>query len=325
MNQKPHKARVLIYHKINEDPVDSQLLAVTPTHFKHHLEFLKEYYDIICLDELVTRMKTNKFSGNEVTITFDDGYLDNYTNMLPIIEDLNVPVTIFIATDSIGSEQEFWWDQVEQMIVETKKKNIFAKTCKTEFEFGLSNSKQKLSAIDRLCAEYKKFPHGKILGFLKQLRTETDVVQQQRNSHKTLSKDELISFTQSRLITIGSHTKSHTRLSILSKESQFSEIIESKDCLENILKKPVKYLSYPYGSRIDFSTTTEELILSNGFSAGIANIQDDLQIGNNITSIPRRLVRDWNLDQFASWMQDPDKSNMETCSLQLRSQKLDLY
>jgi peptidoglycan/xylan/chitin deacetylase (PgdA/CDA1 family) len=40
-------------------------------------------------------------------VTFDDGYANNYTQALPILADLKVPATVFLATAYIGSDQPF--------------------------------------------------------------------------------------------------------------------------------------------------------------------------------------------------------------------------
>jgi peptidoglycan/xylan/chitin deacetylase (PgdA/CDA1 family) len=46
-----------------------------------------------------------------VVVTFDDGYVDNLRNALPILERLRVPATLFVATGPVESQRPFWWDE----------------------------------------------------------------------------------------------------------------------------------------------------------------------------------------------------------------------
>lgn len=45
-----------------------------------------------------------------MAITFDDGYADNLHNALPILEEHNVPATIFITAGYVGQNKSFYWD-----------------------------------------------------------------------------------------------------------------------------------------------------------------------------------------------------------------------
>ena len=55
-------------------------------------------------------------------MTFDDGYLDNLTNAKPILEEHDVPATIFVCSGAVGRRQEFWWDQLERALLRSPKK-----------------------------------------------------------------------------------------------------------------------------------------------------------------------------------------------------------
>lgn len=103
-------APILLYHRITNLSNDPIKLAVSPESFENHLIFLKEHYDIISLTELSHRLVTGTLTGNETAITFDDGYNDNLTNALPILEKHNVPATIFITTGQLGMRAHFEWD-----------------------------------------------------------------------------------------------------------------------------------------------------------------------------------------------------------------------
>lgn len=101
---------ILLYHRIATVSNDPLMLCVSEKCFEEHLIFLKKHYNIIKLTELSERLLQNKLVGNEAAITFDDGYKDNLTNALPLLEKYNVPATIFITTSLLGKRASFKWD-----------------------------------------------------------------------------------------------------------------------------------------------------------------------------------------------------------------------
>lgn len=102
--QPPVGTVVLAYHAIEDVPFsDAEHLFVTPEEFENQIKWLKRAgYEFIFADEM-------KMAWDEkvVCITFDDGYKDNLTEALPILEKYGVKATIFIATKHINFNQNF--------------------------------------------------------------------------------------------------------------------------------------------------------------------------------------------------------------------------
>lgn len=103
-------APILLYHRIDNISDDPIMLCVAPECFEKHLIFLKENYKIISLKELSYKIISKTLKGNELAITFDDGYKDNFTKALPLLEKYNVPATIFVSTKFLGQRASFKWD-----------------------------------------------------------------------------------------------------------------------------------------------------------------------------------------------------------------------
>lgn len=112
---------ILMYHYINdEEPLRSKL-GVSIKSFERQMRFLKEHkYNVIPLDELVNAIKAGqRLPAKTVCITFDDGYLDNYTNAYPILKKYNLPAAIFVVIDRIGkrlgNDDYMNWRQIEEV------------------------------------------------------------------------------------------------------------------------------------------------------------------------------------------------------------------
>ena len=103
---------VLVYHRVATLSSDPEMLAVTPENFRAQMRYLKENVSLVRFEEDWT-----KASKPAVAITFDDGYADNALAALPILEEVGVPATFFISTGTIGTTREFWWHELERLIL----------------------------------------------------------------------------------------------------------------------------------------------------------------------------------------------------------------
>ena len=112
---------ILMYHYINdEEPLRSKL-GVSPKTFDRQMRFLRENgYNIIPLEELADLIKNKKkLPSKTVAVTFDDGYLDNYTNVYPVLEKYHIPATLFIVINRIGkhlgNDDYMSWQQIKEL------------------------------------------------------------------------------------------------------------------------------------------------------------------------------------------------------------------
>lgn len=112
---------ILMYHYINNEEPHRSRLGVSPEAFEKQMSFLRRHnYNIITLEELVSLIAgNNKIPWKTVAVTFDDGYLDNYTNAYPILKKYNIPATIFVVINRIGKrlgrDDYMSWEQIKEL------------------------------------------------------------------------------------------------------------------------------------------------------------------------------------------------------------------
>ncbi|MDP4090249.1 MAG: polysaccharide deacetylase family protein [Bacillota bacterium] len=98
---------VLMYHCIDKEvnPKTGKLneLKVPPEVFREQMAYLKDNgFTTITLEELYKFIVNNEqIPEKSIVITLDDGYVDNYTNGLPILKELGLTATVFIITDYV--------------------------------------------------------------------------------------------------------------------------------------------------------------------------------------------------------------------------------
>ncbi|HTH51533.1 MAG TPA: polysaccharide deacetylase family protein [Pyrinomonadaceae bacterium] len=98
---------VLLYHKLDSPPPDAKLRGpyTPPQRFARQMLYLKKRgFSFRTASELVEHYRDHgRFPEKAVTITFDDGWRDNYTNGFPIFRELDIRPTIFLVASCVGS------------------------------------------------------------------------------------------------------------------------------------------------------------------------------------------------------------------------------
>ncbi|UFS70351.1 polysaccharide deacetylase family protein [Geomonas sp. RF6] len=96
-------ASILKYHSIGES---TSPLSVPPHLFAKQMQYLADCnIPVMSLSDLVARLRERKDCGGAVVITFDDGYRDNYSAALPLLQKHGFPATLFMITDLVGATE----------------------------------------------------------------------------------------------------------------------------------------------------------------------------------------------------------------------------
>lgn len=109
------KIPILMYHSISaQDPGNS--LLVPPEQFEAEVAFLKESgYNTITLGQAVEALKTGHIPEKPVILSFDDGYVDNYTDAFNILKKYDMIGTFFIITDNTDGGGYMSLDMLREM------------------------------------------------------------------------------------------------------------------------------------------------------------------------------------------------------------------
>jgi peptidoglycan/xylan/chitin deacetylase (PgdA/CDA1 family)/glycosyltransferase involved in cell wall biosynthesis len=96
---------VLMYHKIPDvPPATKHQIFVTKDNFVKHLGYLKEHnFTPITFrdyqDFASGRRPLKEFPRKPIVLTFDDGYTDNYTNLLPLMQQFGYRGVLYLLGD----------------------------------------------------------------------------------------------------------------------------------------------------------------------------------------------------------------------------------
>ena len=96
--------RILMYHRVDE--VAGDRLVVSPQAFRAQLEWLRRReIRVVDLGTLVESLQHPERGKNQIAITFDDGYADNYRFAWPILRSFGFTATVFVPAGLIGTDR----------------------------------------------------------------------------------------------------------------------------------------------------------------------------------------------------------------------------
>lgn len=286
---------VLLYHRVTTLPSDPHQLAVDPNNFLHQIRFLKNNFPVLRFEDNWSNLKETS-----VVITFDDGYADNVLEALPMLEKEGVPATFFVSTGTLGSNYEYWWDELERILLEER---IFPSTFELQDE-RLGRIWSTRSPLERNSLYHEIYPlimqvdADRRDDWLNQLRDWADCGDEGRTTHRAMTINELRELASSDLVTIGAHTVSHTPLASLSSDQQQIEIFESKHQLEELTGQNITVFSYPFGGKRDYTRESIRLSHKAGFIRAASNFPGQVHSWTDSYQIPRHVVRNWSLNIF---------------------------
>jgi peptidoglycan/xylan/chitin deacetylase (PgdA/CDA1 family) len=101
---------IVAFHRVS-DALPEDLITHSSSKFEEYCRFFRRHFKVVPLSAQVAGRHAAGELGGTLSITFDDGYLDNFETAAPILRKLGLPATFFVATGFIGSQTVAPWDR----------------------------------------------------------------------------------------------------------------------------------------------------------------------------------------------------------------------
>jgi peptidoglycan/xylan/chitin deacetylase (PgdA/CDA1 family) len=269
---KEHQLLVLMYHRIlpEQDPralLEEPGMMVTPETFRLHMSLIRQHFDVLSLSQWIKRKNNGEtLPARCCAITFDDGWLDNYEFAYPILQEFNLPATIFLVSDMVGSNQLFWPERLARVLIE------IAHCCPEKWDHpSLKWIKHETVSYNYAAVPPDQEQLSELIQRVKNLRDDEihahiDIIEDELKldinaQPSLLNWQQITEMSRSGLIEAGSHTCRHIRLNTGQNEEILEqEIIQSKSQIEKQLGQSVDTFCYPNG---DYSPRAVELVKQN--------------------------------------------------------------
>jgi len=258
------RAAILMFHEIQQD-FSSELMTGTPVSlFEYSLNWLqREGWSIVSLDECLERLARNDRSRRYAVLTFDDGYRNNVSVALPILERLFAPFIIYVPTGAPTRSMQSWWLGLRKLFL--SRDTVTIDPIGVRFRCSdLYNKTLALNEVTRwVHQDYQR------AAMLAPTFTKADISLSALNEAYFLDERELRILAQHPLASIGGHTVSHAALTSLDVPAARAEMADNRQYLENLLQLPVRHLAYPYGTSTACGPREAHLAREVGFSTAV--------------------------------------------------------
>lgn len=243
--------RVLTYHRV-DDPaanghLDPALVSATPEDFRAQMIHLARWYRPVSLDEVAAAfLHGEPLPKRAVHITFDDGYRDFRDVAWPILKELGIPVTLFVATAYPGNhERSFWWDRLHRSLGGWTTDHWRREVLKVATAGGIDAADGPWvgsGAREML----RHLPHEEMERLVDRMCRESGARAEAPAQPSVLDWSELRELADEG-VAFGAHTRNHVSLCQVDADRIRREIRGSLDDLENELGTRPRSLAYPFG------------------------------------------------------------------------------
>lgn len=286
----PPKATILCYHGIDANG-STQLNSrfISQGYFEKQLQYFKKHFDIVPLSHFY-KQEAIEVKRPTLALTFDDGYLNNLTRALPLLEKYQLPATFFVTSINTLTAPMIWadqydlctahWDQPLHIRSETYIKNWR----------GHYRRSSDGALLKWLCCESDYGFKQAVLAAFPPEANQFQSNPRWDDYWKPMNDAQIQQLSRSSVATIGSHGQYHNDLACQPTQAAFAELQQNKAYLESLIQQPVVDLAYPHGNSTDILAQkahglgfTRQLAQGNQQESGLPYVKERFGINPYIS------------------------------------------
>ena len=284
---------ILMLHRVTRDPAlpsgVNRHLAITPEFLDAVLAEMRALgFRFVPMDEIPELLSARTGTERFLAITADDGYRDNLTCALPILEKHGAPMTIYIAPALIEGTVDLWWDVVEEIVCRSER--IYLDTSGGRLAIDATTAAEKLRANITIHNYLtNELPEEQQRQVIRALAAAAGVDHARPSRETLMNWDEIRLAAEHPLLAIGAHSLHHYNLKRLSDERARSEMRDGAKFLEIELGQAPRHLAYPYGYASAVGERETRIAAELGFATGVTTRHGVLYPGhaNHLLALPR--------------------------------------
>lgn len=275
------KTTILTYHGFNDVKDDNEFkfnyLYINKDKFRLQMGYLRRRYNVISLNELIEcQISGRDIPCNAAVVTIDDGYKSVYQYAYPVLKELGLPATVFLSVDFIDKKEPLYMDRVEYAITKTTLKDFQLELNGETLRCDLSNNHSRKKCYSDLYFKLISINQDRREMILENLERglgeQLCLTDRVADKYQPLSWYEIKEMLKSKIISIGSHSRSHAILSRSGMEQINNELVYSRKIIEERAGVNCELFSYPNGALGDFNRITRDALKGAGYKCGLVAV-----------------------------------------------------
>jgi peptidoglycan/xylan/chitin deacetylase (PgdA/CDA1 family) len=283
---------ILSFHRVyvpKPHEFGSQALSVAPDNFRRVVRTLIDRgYRFLTMSALTERLRSPELAqGKFICLTFDDGFVDNYTAAFAICRGLGVPMTVYLVSGFVRREFPMWSFGLEDAIAAN---DVVKFTWKgEELRVDARTVRQKRQAYFTIASHFVLAPPADIWQVCSEIGDRYGIDFMALNDRNALTGAMIAEMQASGLVEFGAHSAHHAYLSRLEDSAAHSEIAQSKRDCEALLGAEIRHFSYPYGDRVSAGLREAAICRELGFHTAVTSESNTIFASDRdrLLSLPR--------------------------------------
>lgn len=289
---RANRLLILIYHRVHADPDPMLPGEVDAERFDSQMGLLRRYCHPMPLADGVAGLRAGKLPPRAVAVTFDDGYADNVTVALPILQRHSIKATFFIATGFLDGGR-MWNDTVIEAVRRAAGGELDLRVLDLKVE-PLGDPAARGALAEKILRKVKHLHPTARLAKVEALKVQVGA---SLPGDLMMTSAQLCRLSDAGML-IGAHTINHPILCTLSDEEALAEIRDSRSRLEQITAQSVMVFAYPNGRPdVDYTRRDRDLVESLGFDCAVSTASGAATTRSDLFQLPR----------FGAWDREPER------------------
>jgi peptidoglycan/xylan/chitin deacetylase (PgdA/CDA1 family) len=286
--RRANRLAILMFHGVEGEPMSPSCDWVTDTAtLRRNLEYVRRHFDVLPLEEALERLHDGTLPKHAAAVTFDDGTRNLLTQAKPVLCELDIPASVFLATGPMGTGELLWPDRVWTAYEQTRLPEIDL----GDLGLGvcaLRTAADRIGTRDATIEALKRLPDDEritALGALvRTLGPEPDAAD---GPFRLLSEDEARVLAGDGLVDLYPHTVTHPVLSRCDDEKLQYEVSESCRAVEGLAGRAPTIFAYPNGRAEDFDGREKEALRRNGIRWAVSTVTGYAERRSDPLALPR--------------------------------------
>lgn len=247
--------------------------------FRQALTTVGRLYRFVAADELQMLLAGQPGGNGLCHVTFDDGDRSFVQAALPVLEELGVPATLFIAPEVLASGRNYWFQELRCL-----RQQVDDASIRRHLAAHQGWDEARIAPFT-LAALFKTLPLASIWAVI-------NAVQQRHGlapaPPANISLTEATALDSHPLVAIGAHSLSHPVLANESDAEAARQIHGSVEQLTTLLGRPVRHFAYPNGvAGLDYGPREQALLAAAGVELAFATDSGYIRSKTDPLAIPR--------------------------------------
>lgn len=293
-----NKITILMLHGVAREHAEAGWRPLwqrlTPDRLDLVLGQLAQHYRFISLPEAVDIIAGRKPPRrNALVLTFDDGYRNNVTEALPVLQKHGAPATLYIATGFVETQESYWIDRLDYALQRAPQASRLIEAVGETYDLrdldgealadayrrmrlavknSVSDDEQMLAEFDRISTELERAAGTSIRDII-----DTD-------PYVSVATWSQLTDVANDGVEIGSHTVNHCRLTGIPADAVALQLADSKQQLTQQIGQPCAHFCYPNG---DYDAAVVEQVRDTGYASAVTTEKGLNRVGDELMTLRR--------------------------------------